>query len=46
MSLKRRTTVVLQKVKKKNYSLLKNYRLIALENTLEKLLEKIVIECM
>ena len=38
------TTVILQKVKKKDYSLLGSYRLITLENTLGKLLEKIVIE--
>ena len=37
--------VVLQKAKKKDYSLLGNYRLITLENTLGKLLEKIITEC-
>jgi len=36
--------IVLQKVKKKDYSLPGSYRLITLENTLGKLLEKIVIE--
>ena len=35
-------TVVLQKVNKKDYSLLKNYRLVAFKNTLGKILEKIV----
>ena len=39
------TMVILQKTKKKDYSLLRSYRLIALKNTLEKLLEKIIIEC-
>ena len=38
------TTIVLQKANKKDYSLLESYRLIALENTLEKLLKKIVVE--
>ena len=38
------TIIVLQKVNKKDYSLLKSYRLIALENTLGKLLKKIVVE--
>ena len=42
--LKATTTVILQKVKKKDYSLSGNYRPIALENTLGKLLEKIVTE--
>jgi len=36
------TTVVLQKPKKKDYSLLENYQPIALKNTLGKLLKKIV----
>ena len=36
--------VILQKVNKKDYFLLKSYWLIALENTLGKILEKIVVE--
>ena len=35
-------TVVLQKANKKDYSLLESYRPVALENTLGKILEKIV----
>ena len=38
------TTIILQKVNKKDYSLLKNYQPIALKNTLGKLLKKIVAE--
>ena len=38
--------VVLQKVNKKDYSLLGSYRPVALENTLGKILEKIVAERM
>ena len=38
------TIIVLQKANKKDYSLLKSYRLITLKNTLGKLLEKIVVE--
>ena len=37
--LKTTTTVILQKLKKKDYSLLRNYQPIALKNTLEKLLK-------
>ena len=37
-------TVVLQKVNKKDYSLLKNYRPVAFKNTLGKILEKIVVK--
>ena len=37
-------TVILQKVNKKDYSLLGSYWPIALENTLNKILEKIVAE--
>ena len=36
--------VVIRKVNKKDYSLLGSYRLVALENTLGKILEKIVVE--
>jgi hypothetical protein len=36
--------VVLRKVNKKDYSLLGSYRLVALKNTLGKILEKIVVE--
>ena len=39
------TIIVLQKVNKKDYSLLKSYRLIALKNSLGKLLKKIIVEC-
>jgi len=39
-SLKESITVVLRKEGKKDYSLLGSYRLIALENTLAKVLEK------
>ena len=39
------TTIILQKANKKDYSLPESYRLITFENTLGKLLEKIVIEC-
>ena len=39
---KESTTVVLRKEQKKDYSLLSSYRPIALENTLVKLMEKIV----
>jgi len=42
-SLKEFITVVLRKEGKKNYSLLGSYRLIALENTLVKVLEKYVV---
>ena len=38
------TIIILQKVNKKDYSLLKSYRLIAFKNTLGKLLKKIVVE--
>ena len=38
------TIVILQKANKKDYSLLESYWLVALENTLEKILEKIVVE--
>ena len=37
-------TVILQKVNKKDYLLLGSYWLVALKNTLEKILEKIVTE--
>ena len=40
------TIIILQKANKKDYSLLKSYRLITFKNTLGKLLKKIVIECM
>ena len=36
--------VVLQKANKKDYSLLGSYWLVALENTLKKILKKIVVE--
>ena len=39
-------TVVLQKANKKDYSLLGSYQPVALENTLGKILEKIVVEQM
>ena len=39
------TIIVLQKANKKDYSLLKSYRLITFKNTLGKLLKKIVIKC-
>ena len=42
--LKTITTVILQKLKKKDYSLPENYQPITLKNTLGKLLEKIVTE--
>ena len=38
------TIIILQKANKKDYSLLKSYRLITFKNTLGKLLEKIIIE--
>ena len=38
--------VILQKANKKDYFLLGSYRPIALENTLGKILKKIVAECM
>ena len=41
-SLKESITMVLRKEGKKDYSLLGSYRLIALENTLAKVLEKYV----
>ena len=37
--------VVLQKANKKDYFLLGSYWLVALKNTLKKILEKIVAEC-
>ena len=37
-------TVILQKINKKDYSLLKSYQLIAFKNTLGKILEKIIAE--
>ena len=37
--------VILQKANKKDYSLPGSYRPVALENTLRKILEKIVAEC-
>ena len=37
--------VILRKANKKDYSLLGSYQLVALKNTLEKILEKIVTEC-
>ena len=37
-------TVVLRKANKKDYSLLGNYRPVALKNTLGKILKKIVVE--
>ena len=40
------TIIILQKANKKDYSLLKSYQPITLENTLGKLLEKIVIKRM
>ena len=40
--LKESTTVVLRKDKKKDYSLLSSYRLIALENTIAKVIKKII----
>ena len=40
--LKESTTVVLRKDKKKDYSLLSSYRPIALENTIAKVIEKII----
>ena len=43
--LKATTTVILQKAKKKDYSFPGSYRPNALENTLGKLLEKIIMEC-
>ena len=39
------TTVVLRKDRKRDYSLLSSYRPIALENTLVKLIEKIIANC-
>ena len=36
--------VILRKANKKDYSLLKSYRPVALKNTLGKILEKIVVE--
>jgi len=42
LCLKKFTTVVLHKKKKKNYSLSENYHLIALKNTIVKLLKKII----
>jgi len=44
LCLKKFITVVLHKKKKKNYSLSDNYHLITLENTIVKLLKKIVTE--
>ena len=41
--LKESTTVVLRKNKKKDYSLPSSYRLIALENTVTKVIEKIIV---
>jgi hypothetical protein len=41
--LKESTTLALQKEDKKNYSLLGSYHLIALENALMKIVEKILI---
>ena len=41
-SLKESITIVLRKEKKKDYSLLGSYRLIALKNTLVKVLEKYI----
>ena len=41
-SLKESTTVILRKDKKKDYSLLSSYRLIALENTIAKVIKKII----
>ena len=40
------TTVILYKEGKADYSLLGSYRPIALENTLSKILERIIAECM
>jgi len=45
-SLKEFITVVLHKEGKKNYSFLDSYRLIALENTLAKVLEKHIANIM
>ena len=42
---KESTTVVLRKDRKKDYSLLGSYRPIALENTLAKVIEKILVDC-
>ena len=39
-------TVILQKANKKDYSLLGSYWLVALKNTLGKILKKIVVERM
>ena len=39
------TIVILHKEGKANYSLLKSYRLIALKNTLNKILKKVIINC-
>jgi hypothetical protein len=40
--LKKSTTIALRKEGKKNYSLLSSYRLIALENTIAKIVEKVL----
>ena len=45
-SLKKSITIVLYKKRKKDYSLLGNYRLIAFKNTLVKVLKKYVINIM
>jgi len=42
-SLKESITIVLYKEEKKDYSLLGSYRLIALKNTLVKVLEKYIV---
>src|SRR6266571_3344021 len=39
------TTVVLQKEGKADYSILKSYRPIALKNTLSKILERVIVDC-
>ena len=41
---KKTIIIILQKVNKKDYSLLKSYQLVTLKNTLGKILKKIVAE--